>query len=79
MTLTEFNIVRLLASRAGENTSYREIYDVVHGDGFIAGDGDNGYRTNVRACIKRIRRKFGVIDAHFLEIENCPGYGYRWR
>ena len=79
LTLTEFNIVRLLASRAGENTSYREIYDVVHGDGFIAGDGDNGYRTNVRACIKRIRRKFSMIDSHFVEIENCPGYGYRWR
>src|SRR3546814_12592423 len=48
LTTTEFRVVHLLASRAGEDVSYRAIYDVVHGRGFIAGDGSDGYRTNVR-------------------------------
>lgn len=79
LTITEFNIVCRLASRAGEEVSYREIYDVVHGNDFIAGDGDSGYRTNVRSLIKRIRQKFRELDGEFGEIENYAGFGYRWR
>ncbi len=59
--------------------SYRAIYDVVHGRGFIAGEGSDGFRTNVRSMIKRIRQKFREVDDHFEEIENYPGFGYRWR
>ncbi len=79
LTITEFNIVSLFARRAGENLSYREIYDVVHGAGFCAGDGVNGYQTNVRSLIKRIRQKFHDVDEGFDDIENHRGYGYRWR
>jgi two-component system response regulator ChvI len=79
LTITEFNIVCLLASRAGEEVSYREIYDVVHGSDFVAGDGPSGYRTNVRSLIKRIRQKFRELDENFQEIENYPGFGYSWR
>lgn len=79
LTTTEFRVVQLLASRAGEDVSYRAIYDVVHGRGFIAGDGSDGYRTNVRSMIKRIRQKFREVDDLFEEIENYPGFGYRWR
>lgn len=79
LTTTEFRVVQLLASRAGEDVSYRAIYDVVHGRGFIAGDGSDGYRTNVRSMIKRIRQKFREVDDTFEEIENYPGFGYRWR
>jgi two-component system response regulator ChvI len=79
LTLTEFNIVHLLASRAGQDVSYREIYDLVHGRAFIAGYGADGYRANVRSLIKRIRQKFRSIDPRFTEIENFPGLGYRWR
>lgn len=78
LTVTEFRIVRLLASRAGEEVSYREIYDVVHGAGFVAGDGRNGYRSNVRSLIRKIRKRFCAIDPDFSEIENYPGFGYRW-
>lgn len=78
LTLTEFHIVRLLVGRAGEDISYREIYDVVHGVDFLAGYGSHGYRANVRALIKRIRKKFRGIDDGFVEIGNYPGYGYRW-
>lgn len=78
LTLTEFHILRLLVERAGEDVSYREIYDLVHGKSFLAGYGPEGYRANVRALIKRIRLKFRNIDDEFGEIENYPGFGYRW-
>lgn len=79
LTVTEFKIVRLLACRAGEEVSYREIYDVVHGTGFLAGDGPQGYRSNVRSLIRKIRNRFRAIDGGFSEIENYPAFGYRWR
>jgi len=79
LTVTEFKIVRLLACRAGEEVSYREIYDVVHGTGFLAGDGPQGYRSNVRSLIRKIRNRFRAIDEGFSEIENYPAFGYRWR
>ncbi len=79
LTLTEFNIVHLLASRIGQDVSYREIYDLVHGRAFIAGYGADGYRANVRSLIKRIRQKFRAIDPDFAHIENFPGLGYRWQ
>ena len=78
LTLTEFKIVAMLADSGGRDVSYREIYDIVHGEGFMAGDGEIGYRTNVRAFIKRIRQKFRDIDGGFSAIQNYPGFGYRW-
>jgi two-component system response regulator ChvI len=79
LTLTEFEIVRLLAERPGRDVRYREIYDVVRGSGFVAGAGEDGYRANVRAFIKRIRQKFREVDDGFDRIENYAGFGYRWR
>ena len=78
LTLTEFKIVALLAMRTGEDVSYREIYDLVHGKNFIAGYGAEGYRANVRTFIKRIRKKFRDVDAEFDHIHNYAGFGYRW-
>lgn len=79
LTLTEYNIVSLMVRNVPRCQSYREIYDVVHGKGFFAGDGSDGYRLNVRTLIKRIRKKFCVLDPQFDHIETCPGTGYRWR
>lgn len=79
LTVTQFRIVHLLASRAGEDVSYRQIYDVVHGEGFAAGEGEDGYRVNVRSLIKRIRQAFRELDDGFDEIRNYPAFGYRWR
>jgi two-component system response regulator ChvI len=78
LTLTEFNIVYLLASRVGEYVTYRAVYDCVHGVGFVAGSGDDGFRANVRSSIKRIRIKFHAVDDTFREIENFAAVGYRW-
>src|SRR5205085_9771547 len=78
LTLTEFKIVALLALRTGEDVSYREIYDLVHGKNFAAGYGDEGYRPNVRTFIKRIRKKFHAVDPDWEPIQNYAGFGYRW-
>jgi two-component system, OmpR family, response regulator ChvI len=79
LTVTQFRIVQLLATRAGEDVSYRQIYDVVHGEGFAAGEGEDGYRVNVRSLIKRIRQAFRELDPNFDEIRNYPAFGYRWK
>jgi two-component system response regulator ChvI len=79
LTLTEFNIVAYLIEHSDRDVSYREIYDIVHGEGFMAGVGEIGYRTNVRAFIKRIRQKFRDVDIEFTQIKNYPGFGYRWK
>jgi two-component system, OmpR family, response regulator ChvI len=78
LSLTEFRIIELLATRAGEDIGYREIYDLVHGKDFIAGLGEEGYRANVRTLIKRIRKSFREVDPKFAQIENYAGFGYRW-
>ena len=79
LTLTEFRIVYLLASRAGDYVTYRTVYDCVHHAGFVAGNGDDGFRTNVRSAIRRIRNKFRALDDKFSAIENYPSFGYKWR
>ncbi|MDY0881230.1 response regulator transcription factor [Dongia soli] len=78
LTLGEFRAVELLAT-SGRDVSYREIYDTMRGENFIAGAGPEGYRANVRALVKRIRQKFTEADSGFTAIENYPGYGYRWK
>lgn len=78
LTLTEFNIVRRLTAQVGQDVSYRQIYDLVHGKDFVSGFGRDGYRSNVRSFIKRIRQKFRHVDDGFGQIENYPGFGYRW-
>ena len=71
-------IVRFLAIQSGGDVTYRQIYDIVRGKDFVAGYGADGYRANVRSFIKRIRKKFRDVDSEFEQIENYPGYGYRW-
>ena len=78
LTLTEFQIVSLLATTRGQDVSYRDIYDIVHGKDFAAGHGAVGYRVNVRSFIKRIRSKFREVDPAFNQIQNYPKFGYRW-
>jgi two-component system response regulator ChvI len=78
LTMTEFRVVKLFADQMGDWLTYRKVYDVVHYSGFTAGWGCEGYRTNVRSIIKRLRRKFQVIEPTWNWIENYSGYGYRW-
>jgi two-component system response regulator ChvI len=78
LSLTEFTILQTLAETPKCDFSYREIYDLVHGEGFIAGWGEEGYRGNVRSFIKRIRHALHAIDDKFDCIKNRPSYGYYW-
>lgn len=77
LTFGEYRVIDLLV-RAGRDVTYRELYDALRGENFVAGDGVDGYRANVRALIKRIREKFAAADPAFSAIANYPGYGYRW-
>ena len=79
LTLGEYNIVHLLASKAGSFVTYRSVYDRLRYEGFIAGTGGDGFRANVRSAIKRIRNKFRACDPAFDKIENYTGFGYCWR
>ena len=78
LTVTEFNIVHLMVMNADKHVTYRAIYDCVHHPGFVAGSGEDGYRTNVRSAMKRIRNKFRALDGQFCQIENFSAFGYRW-
>jgi two-component system response regulator ChvI len=68
LTIGEYNTVHLLLSNVGRYVTYRSIYDRMTSEGFVAGDGDNGYRANVRSAIKRIRNKFRKHDPASFEI-----------
>jgi two-component system response regulator ChvI len=78
LTLAEFRIVHQMSTNADRDMSHRKIYDTVRGEGFIAGDGADGYRSNVRTFIKRIRQKFCEVDPEFNRIATYSGFGYRW-
>ena len=79
LTLGEYNIVHLLASNAGLYMTCWAIYDRLHYEGFIAGSSADGYRTNVRSALKRIRNRFRALDPTFDHIENYAGFGYCWK
>ena len=79
LTVGEYKIIELLASRPGQHFTYRAIYDRLRHEGFVSGDGPQGYWANVRSAIKRVRSKFRAFDPAFVEIENYAAFGYRWR
>jgi two-component system response regulator ChvI len=78
LTVGEFRVVHLLARNVGHYVDYRTIYDEMRYRGFISGNGENGFRANVRSAVKRIRRKFEQQDPHFDEIQNFMAFGYVW-
>lgn len=78
LTFGEFRTVERLA-RAESFVSARALYDVMRSPGFHAGAGEDGFKTNVRSGIKRIRSKFRAVDEKFDHIGTYPGVGYRWR
>jgi two-component system response regulator ChvI len=78
LTVGEFRVVHLLARNVGHYVGYRTIYDEMRHRGFISGNGENGFRTNVRSAVKRIRRKFEQQDPQFDEIHNFMAFGYVW-
>jgi two-component system, OmpR family, response regulator ChvI len=73
LTVTEFLIVKALASRPGHVKSRDLLMDAAYGEHVYVDD-----RT-IDSHIKRLRKKFKAVDADFAQIETLYGIGYRYR
>ena len=82
LTVGEFKVLSDLVAHPSIDRTYRQLYDAVRGEGFVAGhDSENpaaGFRVNVRNFIRHIRKKFRDIDPGFDRIKLYHGFGYRW-
>ncbi len=73
LTVTEFLIVKALATRPGHVKSRDQLMDAAYGEHVYVDD-----RT-IDSHIKRLRKKFKAVDADFAQIETLYGIGYRYR
>ena len=73
LTVTEFLIVKALATRPGHVKSRDQLMDAAYGEHIYVDD-----RT-IDSHIKRLRKKFKVVDDDFDQIETLYGVGYRYR
>lgn len=59
--------------------SHRALFDAMHNaTRRYTGNGEYGYRTNVRSCIRNIRARFREVDADFCAIQSRARLGYCW-
>lgn len=72
LTVTEFMILEALATRPDVVKSRNQLLDVAYQDDVYVDD-----RT-IDSHIKRVRRKFRVVDPEFDGIETLYGAGYRF-
>ena len=73
LTVTEFLILYSLAQRPGVVKSRNALMDAAYDDQVYVDD-----RT-IDSHIKRLRKKFKVVDDNFDKIETLYGVGYRFR
>ncbi|HLW28837.1 MAG TPA: response regulator transcription factor [Kiloniellales bacterium] len=73
LTVTEFLILRALAQRPGHVKNRDQLMDAAYGEHIYVDD-----RT-IDSHIKRLRKKFKLIDDGFAQIETLYGVGYRYR
>jgi two-component system, OmpR family, response regulator ChvI len=73
LTVTEFLLLKTLAQRPGHVKSRDQLMDSAYGENIYVDD-----RT-IDSHIKRLRKKFKVIDNDFNQIETLYGVGYRYR
>ena len=73
LTVTEFLLVKALAQRPGHVKSRDQLMDAAYGESIYVDD-----RT-IDSHIKRLRKKFKVVDADFSQIETLYGVGYRYK
>jgi two-component system response regulator ChvI len=73
LTVTEFLLVKELAQRPGHVKNRDRLIDAAYGDSVYVDD-----RT-IDSHIKRLRRKFKVVDADFDQIETLYGVGYKFK
>lgn len=73
LTVTEFLILKSLATRPGHVKNRDQLIDAAYGEHIYVDD-----RT-IDSHIKRLRKKFRDVDGDFSEIETLYGMGYRYR
>jgi two-component system, OmpR family, response regulator ChvI len=73
LTVTEFLLLQALAQRPGFVKSRDNLMDAAYDDQVYVDD-----RT-IDSHIKRMRKKFRVVDSEFDAIETLYGVGYRYR
>ncbi len=73
LTVTEFLLLKALALRPGHVKNRDQLMDAAYGEHIYVDD-----RT-IDSHIKRLRKKFKVLDAEFAHIETLYGLGYRYR
>ncbi|SCA58225.1 Transcriptional regulatory protein ChvI [Candidatus Terasakiella magnetica] len=73
LTVTEFLIVESLARHPGHVKSRDQLIDAAYGEHIYVDD-----RT-IDSHIKRVRKKFKLVDKEFNQIETLYGVGYRYR
>ncbi len=72
LTVTEFLMRKALILRPGHVKSRDQLMDAAYGESVFLDD-----RT-IDSHIKRLRKKFRVIDPDFDQIETLYGIGYRY-
>ena len=72
LTVTEFLILQALAQRPGHVKSRDQLMDIAYSDDIYVDD-----RT-IDSHIKRLRKKFRMVDSSFSAIETLYGVGYRY-
>ena len=73
LTVTEFLLLKALAQRPGHVKSRDQLMDAAYGENIYVDD-----RT-IDSHIKRLRKKFKVVDDDFEMIETLYGVGYRFK
>ncbi|GAN54684.1 response regulator transcription factor [Tanticharoenia sakaeratensis] len=73
LTVTEFLLVKALATRPGMVKSRDQLIDAAYGENIYVDD-----RT-IDSHIKRVRKKFRQVDDNFNQIETLYGIGYRYK
>ena len=73
LTVTEFLLVKALAARPGMVKSRDQLIDAAYGENIYVDD-----RT-IDSHVKRMRKKFRMVDPEFDAIETLYGVGYRYR
>ena len=73
LTVTEFLIVESLARHPGHVKSRDQLIDAAYGEHIYVDD------HTIDSHIKRVRKKFKLVDDNFNQIETLYGVGYRYK
>jgi two-component system response regulator ChvI len=71
--VTEFLILKALAQHPGHVKSRNQLMDAAYGEHIYVDE-----RT-IDSHVKRIRKKFRVVDPDFGEVETMYAIGYRYK